>query len=149
MPFTTSPVYLTRDGNFIGQCKVGWTNPGEEATIAVNKALSVRVRSLDYEEQTELGKSNREELVIAGRRFYRATAIGELRLANLRKNDIKLQIRRKMTGNFISAEEKPTIVLEDEGIESFNRRNTLRWTIDLKAGEQRTIKFKYSVMVAF
>ncbi|HEV3257376.1 MAG TPA: hypothetical protein VG013_10885, partial [Gemmataceae bacterium] len=50
-PMTTGPAMVVADGRFNGQRTSYWVNPGEETILHVNKALSVRTRSIEQEEQ--------------------------------------------------------------------------------------------------
>lgn len=50
-PMTTSPVFISQNGRFLGQGTNYWTNSGETASVRVNKALSIRVSSKEFERQ--------------------------------------------------------------------------------------------------
>src|SRR5207248_2524459 len=45
-PLTTGPATVTAGGQFNGQRTIYWTNAGEETLLRVNKALSIRTRSV-------------------------------------------------------------------------------------------------------
>ena len=57
-PMTTAPAMTVAGGRFQGQRMCTWTNAGEQATLHITKALSIRTRSVEYEEQ---GKREHEE----------------------------------------------------------------------------------------
>jgi hypothetical protein len=148
-PLTTGPAVVTTHGRFSGQRTLGWVNAGDETTLHVNKALSIRTRSVEHELQTGNGGSERETLDIGGRRFRRSRVQGELSIANHRSEPTKLLIRRRFSGDLAQAAGDPKVTLLEEGVYSVNKRNELLWTVTLKPGEEKTLLYQYTVLVAF
>ncbi|MFO0813899.1 MAG: DUF4139 domain-containing protein [Gemmatales bacterium] len=149
-PMTTAPATVTTAGTFSGQRQVLWTNKIEEATLRVNKALSIRAKHVEYENQTGAnGVAERDIIYIGGQRFRRATVNGELRLCNHRPADVKMIAKRQFSGDYIKGDGDPRIDLREEGVWTVNKRNELTWTINLKPNEERVIKFQYTVLVHF
>ena len=149
-PMTSAPVMVTTGETFSGQSQVLWTDTGEEATVRVNKALSIRAVHVEYEKQSdERGESDRELINIGGRRFRRVTVNGELRLGNHRAIEAPLIIKRQFTGDFVKGDASPKIDLREEGVWSINRRNELTWSIRLKPAEERIVSYQYTVLVPF
>lgn len=149
-PMTTAPVMVTTDGKFSGQSQVLWTNKGEEATVRVNKALSIRARNVEYENQiADEGQAERELINIGGRRFRRVTINGELRLFNHRATDARMIIKRQFSGDYVKADAAPKIDLREEGVWTINKRNELTWTFTLQPGEEQTITYQYTVLIEF
>jgi len=143
-PMTTGPAMVVADGKFNGQRTSFWTNAGEETVLRVDKALSVRTRSLEHED----AKEGNRDLVWVGARQYRKTTVdGELTVNNHRKETIQLAIRRRFSGELISAEGEPKSALREEGAYSVNKRNELFWNLALKPGEERKLKYRYTVLV--
>jgi len=135
---------VVADGKFNGQRTSYWTNAGEETVLRVDKALSVRTRSLENED----AKEGNRDLVWVGARQYRKTFVdGELTVNNHRKETIQLVIRRRFSGDLASAEGEPKTALREEGAYSVNKRNELFWNVALKPGEERKLKYRYSVLV--
>jgi hypothetical protein len=151
LPFamTSAPAMVMAQGKFSGQRQVLWTNRGEEATLRINKALSIRARHVEFEEQKGNGVSERDVIHIGGRRFRRATVNGELRLCNHRSADAKLLIKRHFSGDLVKADGNPKVDLREEGIWTANKRNELNWTLTLKPGEERNLTYQYTVLVNF
>ena len=149
-PMTTAPATVLTGEKFSGQGQVLWTNKNEEATLRVNKALSIRARHVEYENQVaEQGKAERDVVNIGGRRFRKVTVNGELRLSNSRPTETKMIIKRQFSGDYIKGDDSPKIELREEGVWTVNKRNELLWTIVLKPAEERTVKFQYSVLINF
>ena len=141
---TTGPAMVIADGKFNGQRTSYWTNAGEETVLRVDKALSVRTRSTE----TEDAKEGNRDLVWIGARQYRKTVVeGEVTVNNHRKEAVQLAIRRRFSGELVSAEGEPKSALREEGVYSVNKRNELFWNLALKPGEERKLKYRYSVLV--
>jgi hypothetical protein len=144
---TTGPALVTADGKFNGQRSSYWVNAGEETVLRVEKALSVRTRAIEHEEQKNAG-DGREFVWIGGRQYRKSTVEGELAVSNHRKETIQLVLRRRFSGELLEADGKPKSSLREEGVYSVNRRYELVWTFPLSAGEERKLKYRYTVLVA-
>lgn len=149
-PMTSAPAMVITDGKFSGQGQVLWTNRNEEATLRVNKALSIRARHVEYENQVgDPGKSERDLVYLGGRRLRKVTVNGELRLCNNRPSETKMIVKRQFSGDYVKGDDAPKIDLREEGVWTVNKRNELTWTLNLKPAEERTVKFQYMVLVDF
>jgi hypothetical protein len=144
---TTGPATVTAAGRFNGQRTSFWVNAGEETVLHVNKALSVRTRAIEHEEQKIDGGDNRDFIWIGGRQFRRSTVEGELTVGNHRNEAINLVIRRRYSGELLRADGEPKSTLREEGVYSVNKRNELLWTLPLKPGEERKLTYRYTVLV--
>ncbi len=149
-PMTSAPAMVVTAGKFSGQSQALWTNKNEEATLRVNKALSIRARHVEYENQVaDKGQAERDIIYLGGRRFRKVTVNGELRLGNNRPSDTKMIIKRQFSGDYVKGDDTPKMDLREEGVWTVNKRNELTWTISMKPAEERTIKFQYTVLVNF
>ena len=149
-PMTSAPALVMTGNSFSGQGQVLWTNKSEEATLRVNKALSIRARHLEYESQmAEPGKSERDVVNLGGRRFRKVMVNGELRLSNNRPTETKMIIKRQFSGEYVKGDDSPKIELREEGVWTVNKRNELQSTILMKPAEERKIRFQYAVLVNF
>lgn len=140
---TTGPAAIWSNGRFLGQHTSYWTNVGEQMTLHVTKALSIRTRAQEVEQNRD-----REITYIGGRQFRKAYVDGELVISNHRNEAVRVVIRRQFSGDLITADGEPKLTLRDEGVSSVNRRNELRWEVPLNGGESKTLKYSYSVLAA-
>jgi hypothetical protein len=141
-PMTTAPAMIVDQGRFNGQQISFWVNPGEETTMQVTKALSIRTRNVEEEEE-----GSRETAFIGGAQYRKTTVKGELTVNNHRKEEISLVIRRRFSGEMVSADKSPKQRLLEEGVASVNKRNELLWNLPLKSGEEVKIVYRYTVLV--
>ncbi|MCY3023266.1 MAG: hypothetical protein NTW87_30175 [Planctomycetota bacterium] len=140
---TTGVAVVVSGARFNGQQMSYWVNAGEETTVKVTKALSIRTRNVEQEEEGQ-----REVIYIGGRQFRKPVVNGEMSVNNHRKEEVKLVIRRHFSGELISADGEPKKSLREEGVYAVNPRYELTWSFSLKPGEGTTLKYKYSVLVA-
>ena len=144
-PMTTAPAMIVAsDGHFNGQRLSYWVNSGEETTLHVTKALSIRTRSVEQEVEGE-----RETVYVGGARYRKTIVDGELTANNHRKESVTLVIRRHFSGNLVKADRSPKCTLLEEGIYSANKRNQLAWSLELKPGEEVKLSYQYTVLVRF
>ena len=144
-PMTTGPATVVSGGAFNGQRTSFWVNAGEETILRVNKALSVRTRATENEKLNNQG--GRDLVWVGGQQYRNSNVEGELAVSNYRKEPIQIVIRRRLSGELVDAEATPKSSLREEGVYSVNRRNELVWTLTLKAGEERKLKYHYTVLV--
>lgn len=141
-PMTTAPAMIVADNRFNGQQTSYWVNAGEETTLHVTKALSVRTRGIEHEQEGQ-----RDFVYVGGTQYRRSTVTGELQVNNHRNETIKLVIRRRFSGELIAADQAPAKTLLEEGVWSVNRRNQLTWTLSLGPGEEVKLDYRYTVLV--
>lgn len=141
-PMTTGAAMIVGNGKFLGERTSFWVNKGEETTLHITKALSIRTRSSEQEEP-----DSRKVVYIGGDDYHKTTVKGELMMNNHRKETIAMVIRRRFSGELLEATDNPKCVLREEGVWSANKRNELTWSLTLKPGEERTLTYRYTVLV--
>ena len=72
---------------------------------------------------------------------------GELAVSNHRKETVPIVIRRRLSGELVSADDAPKVALREEGVYSVNKRQEMLWTFPLKGGEEKKLKYTYTVLV--
>jgi hypothetical protein len=146
-PMTTGPALVTADGKFNGQRSTFWVNTGEETVLRVDKALSIRTRAVEHEEVKNAG-DGRDYVWVGGRQYRKSTVEGELAISNHRAEAIQMVVRRRFSGELTEADGGPKASLREEGVYSVNKRNELLWNLPLKSGEEKKLKYRYTVLVA-
>jgi hypothetical protein len=141
-PMTTGPAMIVSNGRFNGQRMTYWVNTGEETTLHITKALSIRTHHTEQEQP-----GSREIVYVGGNDFREIAVKGELKVNNHRNEPVSMVIRRRFSGDLTSADGSPKCVLREEGVTSINKRNELTWTFDLKPGEEKTLTYQYSMLV--
>jgi hypothetical protein len=141
-PLTTAPAMIMAANRFNGQRLSGWTNVGEQTTLHITKALSVRTRHTEQEEPAA------RDIVFVGSREHRLVKVkGELLANNHRNEAITLVIRRRFSGDLLEGSGNPQSTLLEEGVDAVNRRQELLWTLTLGPGEEQKLTYSYHVLV--
>jgi hypothetical protein len=82
-----------------------------------------------------------------GRSYYSATIEGSVTVKNLKSESIELVIRNLINGELIDTGTNGEIVSQKQPVYSPNYLSKVKWTLNLKAGEEQEIKYKYKVLV--
>lgn len=141
-PMTTAATTIIEKGKFRGQSQSDWVNPGQQTCIKITRALSIRTRSTETEEEGE-----RSIVYIGGNDYQRTTVKGRLTVRNFRSKECVITIRREFSGELLEAEGDPAKSLRVEGATSVNQRRQLDWTITLPAGEEKELTYRYALLV--
>ena len=141
-PMTTAATTITEKGAFRGQSQSDWVNPGQQTCIKITRALSIRTRSMETEEEGE-----RKIVYIGGNDYQRTTVKGRLSVRNFRSEKAVITIRCEFSGELLEADGDPEKSLRLEGATSVNPRRQLDWTITLPAGEERELTYRYELLV--
>jgi hypothetical protein len=141
-PLTTGPAMITEGGRFRGQSLSQWVNPGQSTCLRITKALSVDARYSEVEEEQQ-----RELIWVGGNDYARTKVKGTLVVRNFRGKEAVMSIRAHFSGEMIDADGGPAAKLSTEGVSSVNPRRELEWTLKLAPGEEKTLGYRYSVLV--
>ena len=139
---TTAATTITEKGAFRGQSQSDWVNPGQQTCIKITRALSIRTRSSETEEEGE-----RKIVYIGGNDYQRTTVKGRLTVRNFRAKEAVITIRCEFSGELLEADGDPDKSLRLEGATSVNPRRQLDWTITLPAGEEKELTYRYALLV--
>jgi len=141
-PMTTAAATVVEAGKFRGQSQSGWVNPGQQTSLRITRALSVRTEASEVEEEAQ-----REVVMIGGRNFQRTSVKGRLAVRNFRGEAVDLAIRSEFSGELLEAEGEPERSLRTDGKSRVNPRRQLDWTFELPAGGEKIIHYRYQVLV--
>ena len=148
-PLTTGPIAVFADGRLLGQATVRWTNPGQEATLRVTKALTVAGTF----EETMPGRLEDYPTVNRFDGHYRRVTIeAKLAATNHRAEAAMLRVRPTILGEFQEASEAPESVRNDGSREArgaLNPSQVLSWTFELAPGETKELTYRYTTLVRF
>ncbi len=89
--------------------------------------------------------AERQIVWIGGWQFRKVSVRGQVSVNKHRKEEIRLVIRRRFSGELVSAEGDPQKILREEGI-YVNPRRELVWNLTLKPGEGKTFAYRYTAL---
>ncbi len=143
---TTAPIETVSGGKILGQSAGSWFNPGQSALVRITKALTVSGKFTEYEE-TAAGKP-RDLIYRYGAAFREHTLTGVLELENHRDKPAKVLVKRRISGELVSADNSPAVdFLGGQAALCVNKRCELTWEITLQPKEKKTIKYQHKVLI--
>lgn len=160
-PMTAASVEICDGDSVLAQSSCEWVNPDEETILSIARAQTVSGTVVEYEINdpeslkqpsgvtTSVQKSSNQSAFvwIAGVRYRHPEVAGSLTLKNFRSRDAVFLIKLRYSGELLSAEGDPENEVIERSVYSVNKRNELTWTLTLKPGEERTLAYKYSLLV--
>ena len=146
-PLTTGPIAVFDDGRLLGQTTVRWTNPGQEATLRVTKALTV---AGSFEETMPGRREDYPQVNMLGHTWRRIEIEAKLTMSNHRPDTATLCIHPTIEGEFKEAAEPPESVrtLGEPGSRGgANPKQELVWNVELRPGESKVLTYRYTTLV--
>ena len=156
-PITTAPIEITDGGKFLGQTTINWVNPDQSNILRITRAMTVigEIRENELSGGKSAGttssiKQNSGATVrIAGNSYRKQEIEGVLTLKNYRKNDARVMIKMRLSGELLSADGNPSRELVRYGYTTVNPRSDLKWETLVKADGETKIRYRYSVLVRY
>jgi len=141
-PLTTGGVLVTRNGRPVGQGFVTYTHKGGEALVPISIASSVVARAGEQEVDREKSAAR-----FRGLRYDKVVVKGTLHVENLQNHPVTVRIEKPVTGRVKKTSHGGTSVEQFVSAYDPNPRTDITWTLDVKAGEQAKIEYRYEYLV--
>ena len=146
-PITTGPISVFDGGRLNGQTTVRWTNPGQEATIRVTKALTVQGA---FEETIPGRVEDYPEVHMLNSSWRRVVIEAKLTAVSHRDESVEVLGHPTITGEFQDASEEPASKRNlgsphERG--AVNPKQELRWEFNLAPGETKTLTWRYTTLI--
>lgn len=93
-PFTTAPILILKDGRVLAQSMIRYTPVGASCDVDLAPAIGIQVQVNDYQSEVRPNA-----IKMNGRDFARADMTGSIRLTNLGKAAVKIDVCRAILGN--------------------------------------------------
>ncbi len=142
VPLTTAPAQFVRDGQVVGQDVAGYTLPGTATTIRINRALGLVADQAEFETGRE-----RQAVHLHGKDYDRIDIRGELKLRNMLGKPARVEVTKSLSGELGEISDDPRRTRTAKGLRAANSSHRLLWTLDLEAGEEKSISYEYTVLV--
>ncbi len=143
-PWTSGPGMVISGTRPLAQDTVLYTPKGASSNLKLTIATDVRAsqQELEVDRQTNVPHHPpyRYDLVIVE---------GTLKLENYKTKDIHLMIHKSLRGEVISSTDDGKAEKIARGIALDNPASQLTWDLSLKAGEKKTITYRYKVFARY
>ena len=146
-PLTTGPMLASENERPLGQTTVRWTNPGQEASLRITKALTV---SGTFEETIPGRVEDYPSVDVLGHRCRRIVIEAKLLVSNFRGEPAEIRVHPTIDGEFKEASEAPAQVRTLGGSDSrglLNPRQEIVWDLTLAPGERKSLTYSYTTLV--
>jgi hypothetical protein len=140
-PITTAPVFVVdQDEKPLAQDQIKYTPVNADVLVRLSKAIDVSVKSKDEE------LSRGEKVKKYNKLYYdKITLKGTVEVTNYLDKPITLSVKKSVNGDVIKAEGATTS--KSGRYNSLNPFSTIKWEVELKAGEKKTINYEYEVYI--
>jgi hypothetical protein len=141
-PLTEAPVFVVNENEDpIAQDKLNYTPVNEDASIKLSKAIDVSVKG----KEEETGKDEK------ARKFNKKTydkvmLKGTLEVANYLDKTITLTLKKALRGE-VTKTDGGTVTKPGRFLD-INPVSLIKWDVELKPGEKKTIVYEYEVYIA-
>ncbi len=142
-PITTAPVFVVdEDEKPMAQDQIKYTSINSDVMVRLSKAIDVSVKSKDE----ETGK--REEKAKKYNKVYydKITLKGTIEVANFLDKAITLSLKKIVNGEVTKSD--GASVTKSGRYNQLNPYSTIKWEVNLAAGEKKTINFEYEVYIS-
>lgn len=141
-PFTEAPVFVVNENEDpIAQDLLKYTPINEETSIKLAKAIDVSVKTKEVEQSKD------EKAKKINRKSYDKVVLkGTLDVANYLDKPITLTLKKALRGE-VTKPDGGTVIKPGKFL-AVNPVSLIKWDVELKAGEKKTIVYEYEVYVA-
>lgn len=136
-PLTTGPVMVMDQGRPVSQDQLNYTSVGSESRVKITIAGDVRGEAVD----TEIERGPQEEIMRVS--YIPVESQGKLTVSNRKKESVEVEITRKVTGKVTLVSDDGQATSQAKTEDGLNPETSLKWTIKVAAGKDRTVTYRY------
>ncbi len=122
----------------LAQNMLGYIPPKSEGTIKITENPEIEV----FHKEMIIDRAT-YKVEFWGRDYYKTTIEGSVKVKNLKSENIEILIRNFINGELISVGTFGEIVYQKQAVYSPNYESKVKWTLHLKPGEEKEIKYQY------
>jgi hypothetical protein len=138
-PWTTGPCLATSDGNALSEDLLKYVPKGGKGEVPVTTAINIA----HDQKETEVDRKLKAHEPSRNSFFDLVTLDGELTLRNYGKASAELIVDLRLQGKPLTASDDAKIVLDTTNLKLLERIGTVNWHVTLKAGESKTLTYRY------
>lgn len=141
-PWTSAPALVISGTKPVSQDTIPYTPKGAASNLKLTIATDIRSSHDEREVARQQNITRRR-----GYNYDEVTVEGTLKIKNYRTKDVRLSITKTLRGSVESQSDDGKSEKLGEAISVDNPMSRLTWEIALKAGEDRSITYRYKVWV--
>jgi hypothetical protein len=141
-PWTSAPTMVISGTKPVSQDTLPYTPKAASSNLKITIATDIRSSHEEREVARQQNIQRRH-----GYEFDLVTVEGSMKLKNYKSKDVKLNIGKTLRGEAEMQSDEGKSKKLGEAIQMDNPLSRLTWDITLKAGEERTITYRYKIFV--
>ncbi|NOX46918.1 MAG: DUF2642 domain-containing protein [Chlorobi bacterium] len=126
----------------LAQNKLDYIPPKSEGTIKLTENHEIEI---SHKETITNKSASRFEFW--GRYYFKATIKGSVKIKNLKSENIEIAVRDFINGEVINVGSNGEILYQKQPVYSPNSESKVKWTLDVKPGEEKEITYSYWVYI--
>ena len=137
--WTTGPCLALSEDRPLSEDLLKYTPKGAKGELPVTAAINIAHDKVEREVDRKLKAHH-----VPNHVYYDLVALeGELTLHNFEKRAVTVDISNPVPGKPLSASDGGRLQTDPTKLRLEERQGTVRWSLELKPGEKRTLKYKY------
>jgi hypothetical protein len=139
-PWTSGPAMAISGTKPVSQDTLPYTPKGATSTLKLTIATDIRASHEEQEVERQQNVQRRR-----GYTYDQVTVEGTLKIKNYKSKEVQLSIAKTLRGSVESQTDDGKAEKLGEAISVDNPMSRLSWEITLKAGEERSVRYRYKV----
>lgn len=142
VPLTTAPIMVLNDKEqFLAQDKIEYTPSNAITSIKLSKAIDVILKN--QEEETSRNDNYKK---VGKTNLGRATLKGTITIENFQETAIELKVTKALTGEVSKQSDNGNVTkLKNYYYNGVNPSSEIKWELNLKPNEKKTLTYEYEV----
>jgi hypothetical protein len=137
--WTTGPLLATSGDQPLSEDLLKYTPKGGHCEVPVTASVNVAHEKTESEVDRKFKAHSPSRDLF----FDLVTLDGELKLKNFEKREAEIVIDNLVPGRPVSASDDATLRADPTKLKLLEREGTIRWSLKLKPGETKELKYKY------
>jgi hypothetical protein len=138
-PWTTGPCLALSKDNPLSEDLLKYVPKGGSGELPVTAAINVA----HDKSETETDRKLKAHSPAPNVSYDLVTLEGTLRLKNFEKRSVEIVISNQVPGKPTRADEKGTFFSDPTKLKLLELEGTVRWTVKLDPGQEKTLKYQY------
>lgn len=138
--WASAPLLVYEDGRALGQVWLQYTPAGRDTQVVIGPTSDVRTWKALREVRREIGAHEQDKV-----KFDLVTYEGFFKIENKRDEKAALQVKTSFAGTPVSYDKGAEVTTERDAGTGLNPATTIEWKVDVEAGKEKVLTFKYTL----
>ncbi len=141
-PWTSAPALVISGSRPISQDTLFYTPKGASSNLRLTVATDIRAS------HQELEVERQPRVMVRPNYYYDVVTVeGTLKVRNHKSKGVRLTIRKALLGSVLSASDDGKPEKLAEALRTENPSSRITWEVALGAGEEKTITYRYKILI--